>query len=88
MEAMVIDVMRETMMAILIAASPLLIVALIVGLSVSIFQTATSIQEQSLSFILKIVSIFAALILFGPWMITTLTNFFVNLVSQFSTMIG
>ena len=65
-------------------AAPLLLVSLIVGLSVSIFQTVTSIQEQTLTFVPKIIAIFLSLILFGQWMITGMVEFMTQLWSTFS----
>lgn len=65
-------------------ASPVLLVSLIVGLTISIFQTVTSIQEQTLTFVPKVISIFLALILLGNWMLTELSGFMVELWSDFS----
>ena len=65
-------------------ASPVLLVSLIVGLTISIFQTVTSIQEQTLTFVPKVISIFLALILLGNWMLTELPGFMVELWSDFS----
>lgn len=72
---MVIDIGREALTVALKVASPLLAVALGVGLLISIFQATTQIQEQTLSFVPKIVAILISLILFGPWMLTTLVNY-------------
>jgi flagellar biosynthetic protein FliQ len=58
-----------------------------VGLIVSIFQTVTSIQEQTLTFVPKVIAIFAALMLMGNWMMTTLVNYTVELWSTFSLYI-
>ena len=65
-------------------ASPVLLVSLVVGLTISIFQTVTSIQEQTLTFVTKVISIFLALILLGNWMLTELSGFMVELWSDFS----
>ncbi len=65
-------------------ASPVLLVSLVVGLTISIFQTVTSIQEQTLTFVPKVISIFLALILLGNWMLTELSGFMVELWSDFS----
>ncbi len=59
----------------LLVAAPVLGIALIVGLVVSIFQAATQINEPTLSFVPKIVGAVAVLAIFGPWMITTLVEF-------------
>jgi flagellar biosynthetic protein FliQ len=74
-EIEVLDVARDTMMTMLIVSAPILIVGLVVGLIISIFQTLTHIQEMTLTFIPKIVSIFGASILFMPWMLRELTDF-------------
>ena len=65
-------------------ATPILLVSLCVGLLVSIFQTVTSIQEQTLTFVPKIISVFLALIILGNWMLNQLSGFMVNLWSDFS----
>ena len=63
---------------------PVLLVSLIIGLIISIFQTVTSIQEQTLTFVPKIVCVFIALILFGPWMLNSIVEFMTQLWSTFS----
>ena len=80
----VADIMRDALFLIIKTAMPLLLVSLIVGLSVSIFQTVTSIQEQTLTFVHKIIAIFLSLILFGQWMITGMVEFMTQLWSTFS----
>ena len=80
----VADIMRDALFLIIKTAMPLLLVSLIVGLSVSIFQTVTSIQEQTLTFVPKILAVFLSLILFGQWMITGMVEFVTQLWSTFS----
>ena len=63
---------------------PVLLVSLIVGLIISIFQTVTSIQEQTLTFVPKIIAIFLTLILLGSWMMYTMVEYTVQLWSSFS----
>lgn len=70
---------REAVYAILLLSGPLLIGSLLVGLIVSIFQATTQIQEQTLTFVPKIVVVFLCLILFGPWMLNLLISFTNNL---------
>ena len=65
-------------------AAPVLLVSLVVGLLISIFQTVTSIQEQTLTFVLKIIAVFLSLILLGNWMLGELSGFMVELWSDFS----
>lgn len=84
MEQLVIDIMRECIVIMIKVASPMLVVALVVGLIVSIFQTATSIQEQTLAFIPKIIAVFLALVIFGSWMITTLVGFTTKIFTSFN----
>ncbi len=71
----VIGVMRDALMTIMIVSAPMLGVGMFVGLIISIFQTTTSIQEQTLTFVPKIVAIFVIMIIFGSWMIRTLVNY-------------
>lgn len=84
MEELVIDVMRESVLIMIKVAAPMLLVALTIGLIVSIFQTATSIQEQTLAFIPKIIGVFLALIIFGSWMLATLTEFITEIFTNFN----
>lgn len=71
--------MRESLMTILIVSAPILGVGMIVGLIVSIIQTTTSIQEQTLTFVPKIIAIFVTIILLGSWMIRVLINYTNNI---------
>ncbi|AAM24647.1 MULTISPECIES: flagellar biosynthesis protein FliQ [Caldanaerobacter] len=73
--SMAVDLGREALSVALTVATPMLAVALGVGLLISIFQATTQIQEQTLSFVPKIVAVLLSLILFGPWMLTTLVNY-------------
>ena len=72
----------------LLGSAPLLLAALIVGLIVSVFQAATQINEMTLSFIPKLVAIFAALLVSGPWIITMLTDYMRRLFGNIPTLIG
>lgn len=74
-DVMVIQLLREGLMMVLLVSAPLLGVGMIVGLAVSIFQTTTSIQEQTLTFVPKIVAIFVAIVFFAGWMIRMLTDY-------------
>ncbi|ANY12581.1 flagellar biosynthesis protein FliQ [Latilactobacillus curvatus] len=73
--SLVLTVMREAVIRILVVSGPIVIVAMVVGLVISIFQATTQIQEQTLSFVPKLVAIFVTLILAGNFMITTLKEF-------------
>lgn len=87
-EGQVLDIIRESIYTLIITSAPLLLVSLAIGLIVSIFQTVTSIQEQTLTFIPKIVGVFTALIIFGPWMLTVLTEYITRLWENFSIYLG
>ncbi len=78
---------RETLYTIIMTAAPVLLVSLVVGLIVSIFQTVTSIQEQTLTFVPKILAIFVSLMLLGHWMLNNMTTFMSELWSDFTVYI-
>ena len=84
MEQLILDVMREALVMIIKVSLPILLTGLVVGLVVSIFQTATSIQEQTLAFIPKIIAVFMAIILFGSWIMNQLTHYTTTLLSSFN----
>lgn len=83
----VIDIAREALWMIIKSAAPLLLVSLVVGLTLSIFQTVTSIQEQTLTFVPKILSIFITLILCGGWIMNNIVEFMTRLFEDFSTYV-
>jgi flagellar biosynthetic protein FliQ len=74
-ELEVIELARETIFVLIIAAAPAMIVALLVGLIISLFQALTQIQEATLSFVPKILAVFLSLILFMPLMTSTIGDF-------------
>ena len=80
----VLDIAKEAIYNIIITSAPLLLVSLIVGLIVSIFQTVTSIQEQTLTFVPKMLAICIALMLCGAWMLDNMSGFMTDLWSKFS----
>lgn len=84
----VLDIASQTIYTIIIVSAPLLLVSLVVGLIVSIFQTVTSIQEQTLTFVPKILAVFTGLMLFGSWMLTRLTEYVTNLWSNFGVYLS
>jgi len=81
---MVTDMMQEALFLILKTSAPLLIISLVIGLVVSIFQTVTSIQEQTLTFVPKIIAVFLGIMLFGPWMLDIMSNYMTRLWTDFS----
>jgi flagellar biosynthetic protein FliQ len=72
----------------LLVSAPLLLSALIVGLVVSIFQAATQINEMTLSFIPKLIAIFTALLIAGPWILTMLTDYMRGLLTSIPNLVG
>jgi flagellar biosynthetic protein FliQ len=84
----VVDIAKATLWNIIVTSAPVLLISLVVGLIISIFQTATSIQEQTLTFVPKILAIFLALMLLGGWMLDNMSGFMVQLWSDFSIYIG
>ncbi len=83
----VIDIAREALWLIIKCSAPMLIVSLVVGLIISIFQTVTSIQEQTLTFVPKILSIFITIIICGGWIMNNIVNFMTGLFEDFSTYV-
>jgi len=78
-ELLVVKILRESLMTVMLVSAPVLGVGMLVGLVVSIFQTTTSIQEQTLTFVPKMIAIFITIILFGSWMIRILINYTNNI---------
>lgn len=85
--SVIIDIAREALWLIIKCSAPLLLVSLVVGLLISIFQTVTSIQEQTLTFVPKILSIFITLILCGGWIMDNIVAFMQRLFESFSTYV-
>ncbi len=85
---MVIAVAENAVFTILIVSGPLLLIALASGLVVSIFQATTSIQEQTLAFVPKIVAVLVAIIFFGPFMISRMTDYFHDILNNLVRYIG
>lgn len=84
----VIQIAKEALFLIIKVALPVLLVSLCIGLIISIFQTVTSIQEQTLTFVPKIVCVFLALMLLGNWMLTEIVDFMVELWSNFTLYVS
>jgi flagellar biosynthetic protein FliQ len=79
---------HQAILVTLMVAAPLLLVALVIGLVVSIFQAATQINEATLSFIPKLIGIFATLVLAGPWMLTVLTDYLRSVLTNIPNLAG
>ncbi|MDV6376702.1 flagellar biosynthesis protein FliQ [Sporosarcina sp. GW1-11] len=84
----VISIAERSIWVILLSSGPLLIVALLTGLGVSIFQATTQIQEQTLAFVPKIIAVMVAIVFFGPWMLSHVTNYASDIFSNLSRYIG
>ncbi|WP_101843895.1 flagellar biosynthesis protein FliQ [Halobacillus sp. Marseille-P3879] len=85
---MVLSFAKEGIYTVLLVSGPLLILALAVGLLVSIFQATTQIQEQTLAFIPKIVAVLIGMIFFGSWMLTTMVEFTVRVFENLNMLVG
>jgi len=84
----VIALIREDLALTLLVSAPLLITALCTGLIVSVFQAATQINEMTLSFIPKLIGVFAAIVIAGPWMLQLLIDYTQRLLTSIPGMVG
>lgn len=84
----VISLAEKAVYTTLIISGPLLLLALLIGLVVSIFQATTQIQEQTLAFIPKIVAVLLGLIFFGPWMLSTLVSYAQDIFGNLNRFVG
>ncbi|MGQ9024796.1 flagellar biosynthesis protein FliQ [Bacillus licheniformis] len=84
----VISMAERAVYVTLLISGPLLALALLVGLFVSVFQATTQIQEQTLAFIPKIVAVLVGLVVFGPWMLSTILSFATELFSNLNRFAG
>jgi len=84
----VLDIASQAIYTIIVVSAPLLLVSLIIGLIISIFQTVTSIQEQTLTFVPKILAVFVGMMIFGSWMLTQLTEYITDLWSNFGVFLS
>ena len=83
----VVEITRTTLYTIILTSAPMLLISLVIGLAVSIFQTVTSIQEQTLTFVPKLIGIFVMLMIMGHWMLNNMTDFMTELWADFSMYI-
>ena len=84
----VMTLAEQALMVTVLVAAPMLLTALAVGLVVSIFQAATQINEMTLSFIPKLLAIFAVMVVAGPWMLATLVDYMQRLLTSIPQSIG
>lgn len=85
---MVLDQASKGVYTILLVAGPIMLLALVIGLIVSIFQATTQIQEQTLAFVPKIVGVFLGIIFFGSWMLNQLVKYTTEILSDLTKFIG
>ncbi len=85
---LVTQMAQEALWMVLIISAPMLGLGLLVGLAVSVFQATTSIQEQTLAFIPKIVAVFVAILIFGPWMLRLMVEYVTNVLVNLPYYIG
>ncbi|BFT73060.1 MULTISPECIES: flagellar biosynthesis protein FliQ [Bacillales] len=84
----VIRIAGEAVYTVLKASAPMLVIGLVVGLIISIFQATTQIQEQTLAFVPKIVAVLLSILIFGPWIMNTLVDFTFNLLNNLYKFVG
>ncbi|GIO53181.1 flagellar biosynthesis protein FliQ [Paenibacillus cellulositrophicus] len=84
----IIGLAGQAVYTVLKVSAPMLLLGLIVGLVISIFQATTQIQEQTLAFVPKIVAVLLAILFFGPWILTTLVDFTFNILDNLYKYIG
>ncbi|AWI12163.1 MULTISPECIES: flagellar biosynthesis protein FliQ [Bacillaceae] len=84
----VITLAEQGIYTILIVSGPLLLIALVVGLIISIFQATTQIQEQTLAFVPKILAVLLGMIVFGPWMVSHMVQYAENIFSNLTRFVG
>ncbi|HLR73395.1 MAG TPA: flagellar biosynthesis protein FliQ [Pseudogracilibacillus sp.] len=87
-EELVLTLAERSIVTVLLVAGPILILALAVGLLVSIFQATTQIQEQTLAFIPKIIAVLIGVVLFGPWMLSKIVEFTADLYQSLPMLVG
>ncbi|WP_019638065.1 flagellar biosynthesis protein FliQ [Paenibacillus fonticola] len=84
----IIGLAGQAVFTVLKVSAPMLVIGLSVGLIISIFQATTQIQEQTLAFVPKIIAVLLALLLFGPWILTTMVDFTYGILNNLSNYIG
>ena len=78
----VVQLGQQALMVVLMVSAPMLGLGLLVGLCVSVFQATTSIQEQTLAFIPKIIAVFVAILIFGPWMLRIMVEYVMSVFTN------
>lgn len=78
-QGLIVELLQQSMTKVILIAAPMLLLSLFMGLAISIFQATTQIQEQTLTFVPKILSVLIAIIVFGPWILNTIVDYAENL---------
>lgn len=86
-EGLVIELFQQAMLNVIIWSAPMLLLGLVVGLAVSIFQATTQIQEATLAFVPKILAVLIAIIVFGPWLLATAIDYTEELFANLNRFI-
>jgi flagellar biosynthetic protein FliQ len=86
-ENFVIGVIKDGLTSVIMAAGPVLLISLVVGLLISIFQATTQIQEQTLTFVPKIIAVFVSIIIFGTWMLHILEGFAIRMFDSIPNLL-
>ena len=87
-ENQVVEILVETLYLIIKTSAPMLIASLVIGLVLSVLQTITSIQEQTLTFVPKLLGVFLAVMLFGLWIMRNISEFMQYLVENFNIFVN
>jgi flagellar biosynthesis protein FliQ len=85
---MIIRIAERGIYTVLMVSGPLILLALVVGLIISIFQATTQIQEQTLAFVPKIVAVLIGLVVFGPWMLSHMLSYATEIFSNLTRFVG
>ncbi len=86
-EVLVLDIFQQAMLHVIMLSAPMLLIGLLVGLAVSIFQATTQIQEATLAFVPKILAVFISIIIFSPWLLKKATEFTIFIFGNINNFI-
>jgi flagellar biosynthetic protein FliQ len=86
-ELFALEIGRNALMMIVMLSAPMMAAALVVGLLISVFQALTQINEQTMTFVPKILAVFAALVVTGPWLLNSLVNYTASMFTMLPSMV-
>lgn len=86
-ELIIVDIAREALKTAIYVAGPALIVSMIVGLSISVFQVVTSLQDQTVAFVPKVLAVMVVVVLAFPWMMRVLMGFTIKMFTDFNLVV-